>query len=332
VTAAVTGGTGFFGGFLLERLVRQCSAVRALVRQPADEARIRALGAIPIQGDLTHAGECDRLVQPGDVVYHAAARVDMTGTWREFADLTITGTQRLLDAALPQPPSRFVYVSSAGVYVRPRHRGPVSADSVAAQPSRYNYYGRAKLAAEQLVQEQCARAGCPWVILRLGFLYGPGNRALFRRLAPLLQQGRLFIIGHGRNHIATLHVADAADAVVAAGTHPAAPGHVYDVAHSEPVTQQEFLDGTADALGLPRCRQRVPYAVAFVAAGAAECWSRISGRPPPFTRAMVALLAAEQAVDARRIVRELGCAPQARFAESVRAGAWAADLAGLNST
>jgi nucleoside-diphosphate-sugar epimerase len=331
VNAAVTGGTGFLGQFLLPALMRQGGRVRALVRRREDADLLKALGVVPIDGDLTQPGGCDRLVEPSDVVFHAAARVDMTGSWREFSTLTIEGTRRLLETALPQRPRRFVYISSAGVYARPRTLVPVSADRDAARPSPYNLYGRAKLAAELLVRRLCTEAGCPWVILRLGFLYGPGNQALFRRLAPLLRTGRLFIIGNGRNRIATLHVEDAVAAVLAAGIHPEAPGHVYDVASSELVTQQEFLDGSADALGLPRCRRHVPYRLAFLAAGLTELWTWISGRTPPFTRAMVALLAAEQVIDASRIVHELGCSPRIRFADSVQAGAWAEGLNGLDT-
>jgi len=331
MNAAVTGGTGFLGRFLLGALLQRGGEVRAMVRRREDAARLEETGVIPVYGDLTQPGGCEHLVKPDDVVFHAAARVDMTGSWREFAALTVEGTRRLLGAALPQGPRRFVYISSAAVYLRLRTTAPVSAESVAACPSSYNLYGRAKLAAEKLVQRLCTEAGCPWVILRLGFLYGPGNQALLRRLVPLLRSGRMFTVGNGRNRIATLHVEDAVAAIVAAGAHPAAVGHVYDVAHPEPVTQREFLDGTADALGLPRCRLRAPYRLAFCTAGLAELWGRLVGRTPPFTRAMVALLAAEQAIDASRIVRELDCAPRTRFADCVQPGVWAEDLDGRGS-
>jgi len=318
VNAAVTGGTGFLGRVLLRMLVPRADEVRALVRRAEDEAALRALGAVPIRGDLTLPGGGDELIRTDDVVFHAAARVDMTGSWSEFSRTTVTGTRRLLEAALPCRPSRFVYVSSAGVYLGARGRGTVSADRTPAKPLPSNLYARAKLEAEDLVRSECERAGCPWTIVRLGFLYGPENRALLRHLVPLLERGRLFIIGSGRNHIATLYVDDAAHAVLLAGTHPAAEDKIYDVASDEHVTQREYLEAAADALGLPRPRRRVGRRVAYAAAGLAELWARLRGGVPPFTRAMVVLMAADQVLDTSRTREELGWRPEVAFEEGIR--------------
>jgi nucleoside-diphosphate-sugar epimerase len=318
VNAAITGATGFFGQFLVRRLVPLGGTVRAMYRRPADDERLRAWGATPVRGELDTPAGCADLVQPGDVVYHAAARVDLTGSWQQFVAITVEGTRRLLAAALPRRPARFVYVSSAGVYVRPRTVAAACADTTPAQPSSYNYYGRAKLAAEDLVREECTRAGCPWAILRLGFLYGPENKALFRRIAPLLSSGRLFIIGRGTNRIATLHVEDAVEAAVAVGTDARAAGRIYDVANSEPVTQREFLDHTADALGLPRPRVCLPYAVAFAGAALDEGWARLTHAQGRYTRAMVALMGVDQCVDSGPLERELGWRPRVQFLDGMQ--------------
>jgi len=77
--AAITGGTGFLGQALIRLLIPQAEEIRVLVRRPEDDARIRSLGAQPIRGDLTAPGGCDDLVRDGDIVFHAAARVDVTG-------------------------------------------------------------------------------------------------------------------------------------------------------------------------------------------------------------------------------------------------------------
>jgi nucleoside-diphosphate-sugar epimerase len=318
VNAAVTGGTGFLGRVLLRGLAQQAGEIRALARRAEDEPALMALGALPIRGDLTLPGGCAELVRRDDVVFHAAARVDMTGPWSEFSRTTVTGTRRLLEAALPCRPSRFVYVSSAGVYLGARGHGAASADRTLPNPLSCNLYARAKLEAEDLVRGECERAGCPWTIVRLGFLYGPGNRALLRHLVPLLERGRLYIVGSGRNRIATLYVDDAAHAVLLAGMHPAAEDKIYDVANDEHVTQREYLEASADALGLARPRRRVGRRVAYVVAGLAELWARLRGGVPPFTRAMVVLMAADQVLDTSRIRAELGWRPEVAFEEGMR--------------
>ena len=317
MNAAVTGGTGFVGQALLRLLVPRAESVRVLVRRQADEVRIRALGADPVQGDITLEGGCDRLVRTGDVVFHCAALVEMNGSWRDYQRTTVQGTCRLLEAALPHKPSRFVYVSSGAVYLRPSMPGAVSAEHTPARPSSYNHYGRAKLEAENLVRRECERAGCSWTIVRLGFLYGPGNRTLLDHFAPMLQSGLLRIVGRGDNRIASLDVDDAAGAVLLCGTHPAADRRIYDAASDEHVTQGQFLDATADVLGLPRPGRRVPYRLAFAAAALEECLARLLGRRPRITRAMVALMGADQIVDASPIRSELGWQTCTRFADGM---------------
>ena len=323
----VTGGTGFLGQALVRLLVGRAGAVRVLVRRPEGDAAMRSLGAEPVRGDLTTPGGCDKLVRPGDLVFHTVARVDLRGRWADFRELTVEGTRRLLEAALACRPGRFVYVSSAGVYAPSQVGSGLSADRVAADPASYNLYGRAKLEAENLVRTRCERAGCPWTIVRLGAVYGPGKRALLTHFRPMLEQGRVRIIGSGDNAIATLYVDDAARAVLLAGTHPAAIGKIYDVASGEPVTQREWLEATADALGVPPPRRRVPRPIAYLAAVVAEAWARIRGCEPPFNRAMVALVSTNQLLDASCIRDELGWRPEVSFAEGMqRTGEWYACL------
>ena len=309
MNAAVTGGTGFLGEVLVRLLVTQAQTVSVLVRHPRDDERLRSLGAHPVRGDLTLAGGCDGLIVPGDTVFHAAAHVDMNARWPDLRRITIDGTQRLLQAALPLKPRRFVYVSSGGVYaLKP---GPTASPVVG--PARYDLYSQAKLAAEELVRTECDRAGCPWAVLRLGVLYGPGNHPLIRHMAPLVQHGYLFLIGGGENRIATLYVDDAARAVLLAGTHPAAEGKIFDVASDERVTQREYMNAIADALALPPIRRCIPLPLAHLGAWAETLLAKLKGSTPLFNRAIVALMGADQVLDAGRIRQELGWRPQMLF-------------------
>jgi nucleoside-diphosphate-sugar epimerase len=141
---------------------------------------------------------------------------------------------------------------------------------------------------------------------------------LLRRFVPLAEQGRLFILGSGQNRIASLYVDDAARAVLLAGSHPAAENTIYDVASDEHVTQHQYLEATADALGLTPPHRRVGQRVAYAAAGLTELWARLWAETPSFTRAMVALMAADQVLDASRIRNELGWRPEVGFAEGMR--------------
>jgi nucleoside-diphosphate-sugar epimerase len=269
-------------------------------------------------GDLTEPGGCDGLVATGDTVFHAAAHVRLAGPWSEFQRATIDGTHHLLRAALPQRPRRFVYVSSASVYAPGRPPRGYSAGRTPTGPSPYNFYGRAKLAAERLVQTLCTQAGCPWTIVRLGVLYGPNNRTFIRDFITMAQRGKLFVLGSGKNRIATLYIDDAVQAVVLAGEHPAAAGKIYDVAGDEPVTQRQFIGAMLTALDLPlRCRH-INRHLAFLAGWLTEWRAARAGFTPRVSRTLVQLMSANQVVDASRIVAELGWHPRVSFVEGSR--------------
>jgi len=319
LNVAVTGGTGFLGRAMVRLLVPLADQVRVLVRRPQADAAIRSLGAEPVRGDLLAPGGCDDLVRSGDVVYHAAALVGTTGRLAEFRRTTVEGTRRLLDAALACRPTRFVYVSTGAVYSARHVGGGISAGSTPVAPLRHNYYARAKLEAENLVRSECERAHVPWTIMRLACtIYGPGPSPLAKTFLTLAEGGYLYVIGSGRNQFATAYVDDAARAVILAGVRSVAAGKIYDVASEEPVTQRQFVDAIADALGVARPPRHVARWVAYTAAWLIELWTRARGHEHLVTRWLVVLMSVDQPVDTRRIRDELGWRPEVSFEQGMK--------------
>ena len=316
--AVVTGASGFLGRALVAALIERGVEVWALVRRTDAAAELARAGANVHRGDLRDRASLAGLVREDDVVFHAAARVDMRGAWRDFERTTVLGTRNLLDAALPARPRRFTYISSGAVYGTASDSAGCCADRTAAQPAAHNFYGRAKLLAEAEVRESCVAARCEWSIARLGFLYGEGNRALLQHLGPLLAKRRVILIGKGHNRFATLHVGDAVEAVLLCGAHRRAAGRTYDVAADEVVTQKQFLEATADALGLPRPWRNVRVGLARPIARVVESACRLVGRQPPFTRAMVDLMGTDQVIDAHAIRTELNWRPRVDFSTGMR--------------
>lgn len=314
---AITGGSGFFGQALIRALVARGVHVRGLVRRRPAADCLRALGAEPVFGDLTRAGVGQGLVEPGDTVIHAAARVELTGRWERFYQTTIAGTRRLLASVLPQRPARLVYISSEAVYAPDADDGKLAADRTPTRPKIYNYYGRAKLAAERLVRQACEQAGCPWTILRLGVLYGPRNVAFCRHFRFIAQNGKLFIVGDGANRIATLYIEDAVRAAIAASS-PRAADRIYDVASDETVTQRRFVSAHCDALDVPPPRGNIRSRLAMTAAWAVERTAQWFDRDVHISRAAVALMSADQVIDTSRIRDELNWQPRTTFADGMR--------------
>ncbi len=112
----VTGGTGFIGGALVDRLLREGASVRVLARPSprADELATRRMEVV--RGDLGRFGGVERAVGGCDVVFHAAALVEGNWAKEDFLGTNLGGTQRVFEACIRQGVPHVVYLSSIAVY------------------------------------------------------------------------------------------------------------------------------------------------------------------------------------------------------------------------
>jgi len=314
----VTGGTGFVGSHLIEKLRAGGDTVRALVRPGGNRALVQSLGAEIATGDLDDLESLRAACDGCEIVYHSAARVEITGTDAEFHRTTVAGTARLLAAAAEGKVRRFVHLSSCGIYPPSLlAQGAVITESTpTTEPPAWFPYGRAKYQAERMVREKAA--GMEWVIVRLGYLYGPRNRTMRSHLEPIMRDRIMMIIGDGSNEMAMIYVEDAVRAVVLAGRCPEARSRVLLVAGDEHITQRDYFDALADGFGIPRITKRVPYRVAFFFGWLGEKLIHSGPRQAVLCRAAIALTGLPQRVRCDATKNLLGWRPEVSFAEGMR--------------
>jgi nucleoside-diphosphate-sugar epimerase len=94
----VTGGSGFIGGRLIERLVDEGRAVRALARSDASASRVAELGAEPVRGDIVDRASLDPAITGADTAFHLAAHLGEWGPWADFERGNVEGTRNVLAA------------------------------------------------------------------------------------------------------------------------------------------------------------------------------------------------------------------------------------------
>lgn len=317
--ALVTGGTGFVGSHLIEELLARGERVRAIVRAGSNRGFVDSLGAEAVAGSLEDAASLRSACMGCEVVYHAAARVEIHGPAEEFERVTVRGTAHVLAAAAATGVKRFVQVSSCGVYHPRLFAGGQTLDEATPTPPAPAWfpYGRAKLEAETIVREQCPPS-MEWVIVRLGYLYGPRNRTMHEQVRPAMTDSTMRILGRGDNEMAFIYVKDVAKALALAGRVPAAARQVLIAAGNERVTQKQYFDALADGFGIPRCERHIPYRVAFFFGWLGEKIIRSGPRRNTLRRAAIALTGLPQRVDCRRTQALLGWQPETRFADGMR--------------
>ena len=212
--AFVTGGSGFVGGRLVERLVRDGWSVRALARSDRSADAVRTRGAEPVRGDL---GDLTALVagmEGAEVCFHAAAKVEDFGPWKEFVEANVEGTRRVLRACRAAGVSRTVHVSTEAVLM---HGQPlVHADETYPLAFRSRApYSRSKALAEQVVLEEGGGA-LEAMIVRPRFVWGRGDTTLLPVLVEGTRSGAFRWVGGGRHLTSTTHIDNTVEGLVRA--------------------------------------------------------------------------------------------------------------------
>jgi len=313
VKVLVTGAAGFIGGNLVDMLVERGDEVRALVRTGEDNSHLRTLTGVEIiYGDLTDAASLKCAVQGVQRVYHVAAKTGPWGLEEVYSAINVQGLSALICAAMNAGVQRIIHTSSITVYGHHLH------DIVTEDYPYYaenNPYSRTKIAGEKLVSRLVKEYGAPIVIVRPSWVYGPRDITSFSRFVDLVESGKGFIIGTGKNSVPVVYVRDVAQGLIKAGdAGKEVIGQAYNIADDRRVTQAEYLNTIADALQVPYVSRRLPFSALYLAGRTAEVlWQamgRRKGAPPPLTTYGVTLLGGNQQFSIDRARRELGYAPE----------------------
>ncbi|WP_433496303.1 NAD-dependent epimerase/dehydratase family protein [Sphaerimonospora sp. CA-214678] len=233
----VTGGSGFVGGHLVERLVSGGDEVTVFDGSPPPEHSPAHGHVGHVSGDVRDAAALRRAIPRGvDVVYHLAAVVgvdEYLARPLDVIDINFTGTRNVLDAAHAAG-ARVVVASTSEVFGKnpavpwreedDRVLGPTTADRWA--------YSTSKALTEHLVFAFARRHGLAASIVRYFNVYGPRQRPGFlisRSVHRALNGRPLVVYDEGKQTRCFTFVADAVDGTILAGTRPEAVGEVFNI-------------------------------------------------------------------------------------------------------
>ena len=302
-TAFVTGGSGFVGGALIERLRREGWEVRALARSERSAESVRELGAEPVTGDLD-----DLRIEGCEVTFHAAAKVEEWGDPDDFERVNVRGTQNVVDACRAGGVRRLVHVGTEAALMAGQPLVNVD-ENAPLRPDSPALYSSTKAKAEQVVRAANGN-GLETVVVRPRFVWGRGDTTLLPALVEMVRSGRFRWVGGGRQLTATTHIDNTVEGLWLGAT-KAPAGGVYFVTDGEPVVFREFLTSMLGTQGVTIPDKSAPPGVARAAAASAERIWRLLKRPgsPPLTRFAVWVSSQECTIDISRAERELGYRP-----------------------
>jgi nucleoside-diphosphate-sugar epimerase len=312
--ALVTGGTGFIGGAVVDRLLAAGWDVHVLARSPERLAPRHQGHVAVVTADLRQ--DLPRLPAVSAIV-HAAADMETHHATGRMQETTVAGTQKLLAAAKGAGLERFVHVSSQAVYGFDRDYHDAD-ETTPMRPSPYAYCETKRLAEEAVWA--AGRQGLPVTVVRPGFVYGPGDRRSLPPVVAQLRAGKIKAhIGGGNFDTGPLHVENCADGIFRALTRPEAVGEAFHLGDGRELTIRQLAADLCRHLGVPEPSGHFPFAAAMAMATAIEGTWRLFRRegPPPLTAFTVAMLHRNSGFSIEKARRLLGYDPQRQWEDSL---------------
>src|SRR3954453_14628739 len=226
-SAFATGGSGFIGGRLIQRLSGEGWRVRALARTPEAAAKVEALGAESVRGDLGDGGALRGGAHGCAYAFHAAAHLGAAGDRAAFERVNVQGTKDLLAACRDAEVKRFVHVGTeaslmAGApLIEIDERAPLRPDSPSPYPAT-------KAKAEIAVLAASEEGVFETVSVRPRFVWGVGDTTLLPVITEQARAGRWAWVAGGTNRTSTTHVDNPVEGLVL-GARQGRPGNAYFV-------------------------------------------------------------------------------------------------------
>jgi nucleoside-diphosphate-sugar epimerase len=313
----VTGATGLVGRCCVRKAAQAGYHVLAMVRPCSDRGPLAGAPVQFVEADLADPATIPPALAEADLIVHAAAHVGDWGPAEDYRAINVVALEHMLVAAERIGRlRRWIQISSLGVYPARHHYG--TDETVAGDLTGLDGYTRTKAEAERLIQHHVEQFELPAVVLRPGFIYGPGDRHALPRIVERLRTGKMKFVGRGDRLLNNTSVENLSDAVLSALETPDIDGETFNIRDERLVTRQEFIHTIADHLGEPHPKH-VPEWIGRALVGPVECIARLCGQktPPFITRAQLKFMALNLDYSIAKAKRELGYAPRVDFRDGI---------------
>ncbi len=278
----VTGGTGVLGTAAVPALLRAGHTVRLLSRHAEHDARSFPDGVEAFAADVGEPGQLAQAAEGCEVVLHLAGIVEEEPPEVTFEKVNVDGTRYLLASSARAGAPFFIYVSSLGA-----ERGESA-------------YHQSKRRAESLVR---AYAG-PWLILRPGDVYGPGDETISTLLKMLRGLPAVPVVARGDQPFQPLWFADLGQVFVQAVERRELAGQALELAGRDVTTTEDVLRRLEEITGCERPRLAWPVWLTEVGVQAIEAFGatgrkvlRRAGLDSPLNSSTLTMLLETSVID-----------------------------------
>ena len=313
----ITGANGFIGSSLCRFFLALGWEVHGLVRPKSDLHNLEGLPVHLHRGDLRDPGSF--AIPAGTThVIHSASIVSDTAdetTCRDNIYLLAVNLVAKL-RALPQPPQRLLYISTALVL---GYNGLDISESRPGESAMFLAYTRHKLRTEEFLRQQWRENGLPVVILRPGDVYGPYDRVSCAQMLRGCERKLPLIVGRGNCRFGFCYIDNLCQAAMLALSKPGIEGRAYTVTNGVLPTWGEFFSGLQQGVHFQQ-RLRVPVWMAHALAGVLRGVQWVFPRyVPEINYYRIRRITTETTYDISQTIADLGYRPDDQTEKQIAA-------------
>ncbi|MDM7999524.1 MAG: NAD-dependent epimerase/dehydratase family protein [Dehalococcoidia bacterium] len=302
----ITGGTGFIGTHLVERLAHTEHQTYCLVRDPSRAKRLQELGAKLMHGDVTDKASVMRAMKGCDWVFNLA---NIYTFWvpdkRAYHRINVEGTRNVMQCALDLGVSKVVHLSTYGIWAKSgkstfNEDSPIPSDQVSE-------YCRSKYEGDRIAWEYYEKHGLQLTMIHPGNVLGEGDNKPTGQFLGDIVRGKQPVNAFAGTVFTFVHVRDVVEAVIRAAEKPNSVGQRYIVANQQ-LPWGELAAMAAEISGASLPRFTLPGPLALATGATLTLLANITKKPPLWGLSFDAAktLTASLKADGSKAQRELG--------------------------
>jgi dihydroflavonol-4-reductase len=275
--ALVTGGTGFVGSHLVDKLLEKGYEVRCLTRKSSNLRWLKDLNVEIVCGSLYDDATLKKAVENVDYVFHIAGAV-MSKTKQGFFVSNQLATKNLAEACLKYNKNlkRFIYLSS-GTACGPNNSGKPNVETDDCNP--ITTYGKSKIAAEKELFQRSQEL--PITIIRPPAIYGPRDEAIYQYFMAV-SKGLISLIGFSDKYVSLIHSHDLVNGIVLAAESNKTIGEVYNISSEKYYSWKEIGDVCRKVIGRKTFTLKLPHFIVYTAAVFSQLFGYFSAKGAVF--------------------------------------------------
>jgi nucleoside-diphosphate-sugar epimerase len=313
--ALVTGGTGFTGSNLVNKLAGRGYEVRVLARKTSNIEVIKSSGIEIMYGDITDREKVFKSVNGMDWVFNVAAAYRQANlTDKDFKDVNLNGTRNIIAACLKYNTKRLVHCSTIGVVTSVKN--PPGDETTQVSPG--DAYQDSKWDAESEVLKAVRKQKLPASVIRPCAIYGPGDMRLLK-MFKMIANKRFVFFGNGQAYYHMIYIDDLTDAFILAATNEEAIGEVFIIGDERYITLNELAESIAKEFDVPPPKIHLPYRFFEIIAAAVEfIYKKLKlKKEPPIYRRRMAFFKKNRAFSIEKAKRVLGFEPRVNLEKGI---------------